>query len=163
FQVLELSWRACPLNEAKAAWVLVDEVAGLQAAWIAQRPPQSLAPAVDNRERVRIVHCRAEIVHAGAVDCGEQEHACQRRDPDVGKFLARIERRLHVHCRRRAGVNLESVGAGHRRAVQQRVYYDLESSRLRLLYPEALKEREFLAFRLANIERETSPRQAVHL
>src|SRR5262245_64749853 len=95
-----------------------------------------LPPTVLDRQSVRIVHGRAKVIDAGAIDGREEEHAGEWCDADRDQLLARIEARLHLDGGWRAREHLIAIGTRHGWAIQERVDHDLRSSRSGLLDPE---------------------------
>jgi len=45
-----------------------------------------LAPTVQDRQSIGIVHRRTEIIDARAIGWREEEHAGERRNPDCGSL-----------------------------------------------------------------------------
>src|SRR6185295_12836121 len=144
------------LDQPKSLGVAVEEVTRLQAARIVERAPDMLTPTIEDGEPIGIVHRRAKVADAGAIDGREQEHAGHGGDADVAEIAARIERRLHVDRCRPSGSDLETVGPRHGWTIEQGMNDNLGGARRRLLDPEAAKQRELLAVGFADIEGEAA-------
>ncbi len=162
-EILVAHVRAVALHEAEPLWIIVDKGAHLQQSRIGQRSPDTLTPAVQDREPFAVVHRRAVVVTDTAMRRTVQEHARQRGQSEVTDFGPRIKRGFYIHDRERAGSDGEAVSAGGRRAVEQRMHDDLRCAGRRLLDPEAAEDRELLSRWLRRIDGEAARRKTVPL
>src|SRR5215472_12163314 len=151
------------LQESEAARIGVREGRDLQVTRVVERAPQLLAPAVADREAVRVVDGRPIVVDVQAIVEVEEEHAGERRKARMGDVAPWIERNLGVEDRRLAGPDGEAIGAGQAFRVEQGVDDDRIGVGRRLLDPEALEEGKFLPLRIRRIDREAARRKAVDL
>src|SRR6267154_3876207 len=149
------------LHQPEAAWIEVGEGADLEISRIMKRPPKLLAAAVEYGEPVGIVYRRPEILDVLAVVRAEKEHACHWCETGVLQIYSRIDRHFHVENRGVAGPDGESIGRRRAFAVEQGVDHDGVGVGCRLLDPERLERRKFLALGLPGVDRKTSGRKTV--
>ena len=99
-----------------------------------------------------------------AVVFAQKIHRGQRGHAHPGHAAARIEGRCHIHTGFGRGIDIEPVGPGHRRTVQQGMDRDHIGFGVGPFDPEFLEKRKFLAIvEIACADRQTARRQAVLL
>src|SRR5690242_20344315 len=128
---------------------------------IAERTPELLPLAVEDRKTVGIVHRRSKIIEVLAVIWPEKEHAGHRGKAAVSNIHSRIKRHLDVKDGGLAGANGEAITCGRALAVQQGVDDEGSCFRRRLFQPKRLEYGKFFALRLAGVDRETAGGQAI--
>ncbi len=107
------------------------------------------------------MHFAAEVVDARALGFVEQEHRGERREAHVVEILAREQRELHVHDGFGARNDRETVGAGGRFALEQRVHDQAAGVGAGTLDPEPGERRELLSHRMRGAQSEAAGGQSV--
>src|SRR5229473_4526800 len=161
FEILILPEILLPLHQAETARIEIGKGADLKIFGIAERTPKFLAPAVDHREAIGIVHRGAKIVDVDPIVRPEEKHARHRRESGTVKIHARIDRHFDVVDRGFARSYREAIGGSRTLTVQQRVHDDGIGIRGRLFDPERFEHGEFLPLGLARVDRESPGRQSV--
>src|SRR5258708_22319129 len=111
-----------PLHQAEAARIEIGKGADLKISGIAERTPKFLAPAVEYREAIGIVHRGAKIVDIDPVVRPEEKHARHRCESGTVKIDTGIDRHFDIEDRGFAGPYREAIGRSRTLAVQQRVH-----------------------------------------
>ncbi|CCK14528.1 hypothetical protein BN136_538 [Cronobacter universalis NCTC 9529] len=150
------------LQQAKPFRVFVRERVELQALRVIERAAHPLAVAAPHRQAVGVVNLRVNgVAHAAFVGAAA-EHAGHRRDTELFNVFAREQEVFHFHDHlARFAVNDEFIGAGHARAVQQRVSDKRGVLRFRRFKPEGGEIRELFRRIGKGINRQPACRQPV--
>src|SRR5690606_4109213 len=88
------------------------------------------------------------------------EHRSERRDTRLLNVVTEEQLRLHPHLGSRARLNVEAIGAGNPRSVQQRVYPHRLASSRRSLQPEIGIGRDLFPGRQPGIDRQPTRGQS---
>ena len=129
---------------------------------IAQGAPNPFAGAGMDQQPVGIMQLRAEfVVNALIVFAGENIEVSGAR-PNLTPARRGKQRRLRLRARFPGRDEIEAIGAGRRRAVEQRVDRRLIAAILRRLDPEFAEERKSLVDR-AGLDAQRPRGQAISL
>src|SRR5712671_2268045 len=161
FEILILPEILFPLHQTETARIEIGKGADLKISGIAERTPKFLAPAVEYREAIGIVHRGAKIVGVDPIVRPEEKHARHRRESGTVEIHAWIDRHFDIEDRGFARSYREAIGRGGTLAVQQRMHDDGIGIRSRLFDPERFEHGEFLPLGLARADRESPSRQSV--
>lgn len=134
---------AVPLQQAKAARVLIQEGIDPNIVRVQQRPPNPFVGMGPQRQPIRVVNLRAEIVSHAPIILTVLEHGGHRRNAQAFNRLAREQMGFNLHHRHIPRRDHEGVGTGDARTVQQCMNCQIGSIRCRALQPETPESREF--------------------
>ena len=134
---------AVELQQAKPTRVFILEGVELQLLRVIQRTTHPLAVAAPHGETIGVVNLRVDGIAGPPLVVAAAEHAGHRRDTELLDILAGVDVVLHIHDHLRLlAVDDKLVGAGHARAVEQRVDGKDGGARLDGFKPERGKVRE---------------------
>src|SRR5947209_9413886 len=150
---------AIALQKAEPAGLLHPEVAHVQRAAVVERTPQPLAAREAEQEPVGIVHLGAKVVEGPIGVLAVEEHAGERRDPELAHLPPQEETAVDVDRRLLARAEHEAIGAGEARAVEEGVERQAGGPGSGAHQPELLEVRELLTPGLRRVDTEPARRQ----
>src|SRR6476660_4977850 len=161
FDILILPEILLPLHQAETARVKIGKGADLKVSGIAERTPKFLAPPVEYREAIGVVHRWAKIVDIDPIVRPEEKHARHRGESGTVEIDTGVDRHFDVEDRGFTRPYREAIGRSRTLAVQQRMHDDGIGVGGRLFDPERLEQGEFLPLGLAGVDCESPRRQSV--
>ncbi|MNE24752.1 hypothetical protein D3C80_1180530 [compost metagenome] len=150
------------LHQAEALRVGIGEGIELQGGRVVQRAADPLAVTAPHGQAVGVVDLRVNGVAHPALVGAATEHAGHRRDAQLvdGGACVDVGIDLHHHALGLA-VDIEAVGTGGARRVEQGVDHEAGAVLVRCLEPELGEVGKFFAFLGVGVDRQAAGRQTV--